>query len=133
MAKRIRETHETWKYLNQDNNFQQFMKDFLPYLQSNLQLIQVKDDKDSYQYYSCGQPHDARNPEWRPFQFMEEFCRKKKCDFETVKSMLEDRLYKRLQCGCQILTNPDDLRRKDLQRIFGLDFGISGQREFEIF
>jgi hypothetical protein len=132
MAKRMREAHETWKYLDQENNFQEFMKEFLPYLQSNLKLITVQDGKDSYQYYSCGQPHDPRNPAWRSFQIMETFCRKKKCDFEVVKSMIEDRLFKRLNCECEILTNTDDLRRKGLQRVFGLDVGGSGRREFEI-
>ena len=133
MAKRIREAHETWKYLSQENNFQKLMKEFLPYLQNNLKLIQVHGDRDSYQYYSCGQRHDPRNPEWRPFQNMETFCRKKKCDFEVVKSMIEDRLFKlKLKCECEILTNSDDLRRRSLQHVFGLDFGVPGRRELDI-
>ena len=132
MAKPIRPTHETWKYLNQDHNFQQFMKEFLPYLQNNLQMIQVHGNKSSYEFYSCGQPHDPRNPLWRPFQIMETFCRKKRFDFETVKGMIEDRIYKRLNCECEILTNHDDLRRKDLQRMYGMDFGEPGRRELDI-
>jgi len=83
MAQQIREAHETWTYLSQDDNFQKFMKEFLPYLQSNLKLIQVHNDNGGYEYYSCGRIHDSRNPEWQPFQFMEIFCRKKRCDFET--------------------------------------------------
>jgi hypothetical protein len=133
MAKKIRPAHETWKHLSQENNFQQFMKEFLPYLQSNLKLIKVQGDKDSYEYYSCGQPHDLRNPEWRPFQIMETFCRKKRCHFEVVKSMIEDRLFKlKLKCECEVLTNRDELRRKDLQRAFGMDFGTPGNRELDI-
>lgn len=132
MAKQIRPAHETWKHLSQDNNFQEFMKEFLPYLQSNLQLLQVHSDKDSYEFYSCGQPHDPRNPLWRPFQIMESFCRKKRCDFEVVKGMIEDQIYKRLQCECEILTNHDDLRRRDLQRMYGIDFGRPGRRELDI-
>ena len=132
MAKQIRPAHETWKHLSQENNFQQFMKEFLLYLQNNLQLIQVHGDKDSYEYYSCGQPHDAGNRLWRPFQIMERFCRKKRCDFEVVKSMIEDRIYKRLQCECEILTNHDDIRRRDLQMAYGIDFGEPGRRELDI-
>ena len=133
MAKPIRPAHETWKHLGQDNNFKEFMKEFLLYLQSNLQLIQVHGDKGSYEYHSCGQPsHDPRNPLWRPFQHMQEFCRKKRCDFEVVKNMIEDRLFKRLTCECEILTNPDDIRRRDLQRIYGMDFGEPGRRELDI-
>jgi hypothetical protein len=133
MAKQIRPAHETWKYLNQDNNFQQFMEEFLPYLQANLKLIQVHGDKDSYEYYSCGQPHDRRNPAWRPFQIMEAFCRKKRCDFETVRGMIEDRVFKKLICECEILTNPNDIRRKGLEQVFGVDFGRPGQRELDIY
>jgi len=132
MAKPIRPAHETWKYLSQDNNFQQFMKEFLPYLQNNLKLINVHGDKDSYEFYSCGQPHDPRNPLWRPFQIMESFCRKKRCDFEVVKGMIEDQIYKRLTCECEILTNPDDIRRRGLERSFGLDFGMPGRKELDI-
>jgi len=108
------------------------MKEFLKYLQDNLQLITVHNDKESYQYYSCGQSHDSSNPLWRPFQNMETFCRNKRCDFDVVKSMVEDQIYRRLQCECEILTNHDDLRRKDLQRIYGLDFGVPGRRELDI-
>jgi len=108
------------------------MKEFLPYLQNNLKLINVHGDKDSYEFYSCGQPHDPRNPLWRPFQIMESFCRKKRCDFEVVKGMIEDQIYKRLTCECEILTNPDDIRRRGLERSFGLDFGMPGRKELDI-
>ena len=66
------------------------MKEFLLYLKNNLQLIQVHDGKGSYEYYSCGHPHDPRDPDWQPFQHMQEFCRKNRCDFEVAKSMIED-------------------------------------------
>ena len=63
---------------------------------------------------------------------METFSRKKKCDFETVKGMIEDRLFMRLKCECEILTKRNDIRRKGLERTFGLDFGKPGRREFDI-
>lgn len=132
MAKPIRPAHETWKYLNQENNYQQFMRGLLAYLQKNLQVVKVHDGNSSYQYFSCGQPHDPRNPLWQPFHHMQEFCRKKRCDFEVVKGKIEDQIYKRLQCECELLTNKDDLRRKDLQRIYGMDFGRPGRRELDI-
>jgi hypothetical protein len=132
MAKHIREAHETWNYLSIDDNFQQFMKEFLPYLQSNLKLIKVHGDNDIYEYYDCGQPHDPRNSEWQPFKNMETFCRKKRCDFEVVKSMIEDRLFRlKLNCECEILTNRNEIKRRELEA-FGLDFGGSGRREFGI-
>ena len=132
MAKPIRPAHETWKYLNQEENFHRFMRELLAYLQENLQIIKVHDGKSSYQYYSCGHPHDPRNPDWRPFRHMQEFCRMKRYDFRVVKSMIEDRLFKKLICECEILTNPNDIRRRDLQRIYGMDFGMPGRRELDI-
>ena len=132
MAKPIRPAHETWKYLNQESNYQQFMRGLLAYLQENLQIIKVHDGKSSYQYYSCGQQHDPRNPAWRPFQYVQEFCRIKRCDFRVVMSLLEDRIKKRPKCECEILTDRDDLRRKELQRIYGMDFGKPGNRELDI-
>jgi hypothetical protein len=132
MAKRIRESRETWNYLSIEENFERFMKEFLPFLQNNLKLIKVHNDNGSYSFYSCGQPHDPRNPAWRPFQNMETFCRKKKCDFEVVKSMIEDRLFKlKLNCECEILTNRNNIKRRELEA-FGLDFGGSSRREFGI-
>jgi hypothetical protein len=46
--------------------------------------------------------------------------------------MIEDRLFKRLKCECEILTDKDELRRKDLQMTFGMDFGTPGNRELDI-
>jgi hypothetical protein len=109
------------------------MKELLPYLQSNLKLIKVHDDKGGYEYYSCGQPHDSRNPAWKPFQNLEACCREKRCDFETVKGMIEDRLYRKLICDCEILTNPYEIRRKGLEQVFGMDSGAPGNRKLDVF
>jgi hypothetical protein len=46
--------------------------------------------------------------------------------------MIEDKMFKRLQCECEILTNRDDLRRRDLQGMYGMDFGMPGRRELDI-
>ena len=108
------------------------MRELLAYLQENLQIINVHDGKSSYQYFSCGQPHDPKNTLWKPFQFVQEFCRMKRLDFRVVMSLLEDRIKKRPQCECEILTDRDDLRRKELQRIYGMDFGKPGNRELDI-
>lgn len=132
MAKPIRPAHETWKHFNQESVFQNFMKELLAYLQKNLQIIKVHDGKSSYQYYSCGQPHDPRNPLWQPFQHVQEFCRKKRCDFKTVKGMIEDKLFKKIICECEILTDRNEIRRKGLEQVFGMDFGVPGRREFDI-
>lgn len=45
MKQPIKPAYETWKYLSQDNNFQEFMKEFLMYLQDNLHLINVHSDR----------------------------------------------------------------------------------------
>lgn len=47
-------------------------------------------------------------------------------------SLMEDRIKKRPQCECEILTDKDELRRRDLQMTFGIDFGEPGNRELDI-
>jgi hypothetical protein len=56
----------------------------------------------------------------------------KRCDFRVVMSLMEDRIKKRPQCECEILTDRDDLRRKELQRVFGMGFGEPGNRGLDI-
>jgi hypothetical protein len=42
-------------------------------------------------------------------------------------------MFKTLTCECEILTNPYDIRRKDLVRMYGLGLGsVGGRREIEV-
>ena len=132
MVKRIRTAQETEKYLNQDDNWSDFMSRYLIYLRDNLQIVEVNSAKGSYQYYSCGQPHDPRNPNFRPFQHLQKFAQLNRCDFGTAKALLNFHILTRIGCECELLTNSKEIRRKDLERSFGLDFGGLGRKEFDL-
>ena len=56
----------------------------------------------------------------------------KRFDFRVVMSLIEGSIKKRLKCECEILTDKDELRRRDLQMTFGMDFGEPGQRDLDI-
>ena len=132
MVKRIRTAQETEKYLNQDDNWSNYMSGYLLYLRDNLQTIEVNSAKGSYQYLSCGQRHDPRNPNFRPFQHLQKFAQMNRCDFGTAKAFLNFHILTRIECECELLTNSKEVRRKDLERSFGLHFGGSGRKEFDL-
>ena len=62
--------------LYKPDKFQEFFKGFLELLQRNLQKREVvgHDRDQSYTIYTCGQPHDPRNPDWDPFKILKKYC-----------------------------------------------------------
>ena len=134
MAKRkqIRTNQETWKELSSKDNFQIFFKCFLQLLQKKLPKHEVIGHNYSYSYHTCGQRHDQRNREWKPFQNLEWYCKKKRYDFYAVKDIIEQRIGRKLLCECELLHDERTIRRKELERVFGVDFGGPGGREFDI-
>lgn len=53
--------------------------------------------------YTCGQDHDRRNPDWKPFQYLEQYCRKFGYDELIAREIVEEQIGRRLQCECQLL------------------------------
>ena len=125
--------HQTWTELSSNDNFQKFFKGFLELLQNKLPKHEVIGHKHSYSYYKCAQPHDRRNRDWKPFQNLEWYCKKKRYDFYAVKDMIEERIGRKLVCECELLHDERTMRRRELEQVFGVDFGGPGGREFDIF
>ena len=117
--------------LYKPGKFEIFFKGFLEFLQQNLQKREVVGHNQSYSVYTCGQPHDPRNPEWKPFKFLKKYCDKTGDHFDVAKSMIEDHLGRRLICECQILNDERAIRRRELEK-FGVDFGTPGKRELDL-
>ena len=67
MPKQIRTPDVTFLHLSQGDNFEQFMRGFLQYLQSKLKVIEVK-GKIDYQYYECGFYHGRPDQYWQRFK-----------------------------------------------------------------
>jgi len=96
----------TWTDLDQEPIFQKFMKEYLGLLQKYLKKVEVKREPHSSFYYSCGQIHDPRNPSWQPFKILSMICKKYNYDPLITRDIIEEKLYRRIECECQILGNP---------------------------
>ena len=46
--------------------------------------------------------------------------------------MIENRIGWEFICGCELLRKDKALRRMELERMFGVDFGAPGRKELDI-
>ena len=111
--------------------FNKFMKDYIQVLQREFKKVEVKGSNYTYSYYSCGQPHDPRNPDWEPFKILWQLCKTYEYDPFIVKEIIEDRIGRKLTCGGQVLNDERAIRRRKLEIAFGMDIS-SGRKEFDI-
>ena len=74
------------------------------------------------EYWNCGQEHDPRNWNWKPWQHLEQLCRKRGLDDFTVRDIIKEHLGRKLECECQVLYDERELRKEALKRQFGVDF-----------
>jgi hypothetical protein len=97
----------TWLRLNQDEYFHPFFREYLELLKSHLKRIQVMDHNGcfNHSYYTCGQDHDKRNREWKPFQLLERHCEAFGYDFIEARDMIQERIGRKLKCECELLRN----------------------------
>ena len=104
----------TWTDLDQEPLFQKFMKEYIDLLQNNLQKIKVKGDSSSTINYTCGHANDQRNPYWKPFKILSLICKKYNYDTLIARDIIEEKIYRRLECECQILGNQSQNRRMEM-------------------
>jgi hypothetical protein len=125
----MRTPDATWLDLRKPQRFQEFFQGLLEYLKSKLQLVTVAR---SHEYYTCGQLHEKWNQHWKPFQHLWAYCEKTGHDFYEAKDMIEERIGRNLICECELLNDEKAIRRKELQTMFGVDFGPPGARDLDI-
>ena len=91
--------------LYQPEVYKQFMQGYLQLLRGNLKRYKVMDQNGDLRElrYSCGQNHDLRNPNWKPFQYLEQICLKCGYDDMEARDVIEERIGRRLECECQLL------------------------------
>ena len=104
----------TWTDLDQEPILQKFMKEYLDLLQNNLQKVEAKGNSYNTSYYKCDQAHDPRNPSWQPFRLLSQICKKYNYDPLIARDIIEEKIYRRLECECQILGNQSHNRRMEL-------------------
>jgi hypothetical protein len=115
---KIRSVHMTNLYLSVPKNLKKFLSEFRQILKDNFQVITVEGEK----RYTCGQDHTRFNPNWEPFQHLERFCLEQGLDDFEVRDFLKEYLQRPIICECHILHDPREFRKRDLARMFGLDF-----------
>jgi hypothetical protein len=98
----------TWVKLSSDVNFQKFMRGYIQLLRESLKLVTIIDQRGnpSRSYYTCGQDHDQRNADWKPFRLLKQYCQKHGLDDYDAKELIEDRIGRRLVCECELVGGP---------------------------
>jgi hypothetical protein len=124
---------KTFLDLNQPHIFGPFFAGYLELLREKLSQVDViSTSGQKYSYITCGQDHHRRNPNWKPWRYLEWYCDKMKYDFFEARDMIFSRIGRKLDCECEFLRNDDEIRRRRLET-FGVDFGEPGNRDFDIF
>ncbi len=97
-----------------DEETRKQLNGLLDFLKNNLQKVEVKGDLRSCSYYTCGQAHDRRNPNWKPFNNLEAYCKKEGLNPAGIRDMIENRMGRRVECECQILNTDKEVKRRRL-------------------
>ena len=130
MPKPILSPDATYLELNKPSEFQRFFLGLMELLKRKLQRVNVGDS--GHYYYTCGEIHDRCNKNWDPFVNLWSYTDRKQLDFYVVKDLIEEHLGRELECECKILGDKKVIRRRELQKQFGVDFGEPGERGVEI-
>ena len=115
---KIRSVHMTNLYLSVPENLEKFLREFRQILKDNFQIIIVAGEE----RYTCGQEHTRLNPDWEPFKHLERYCVEQGLDDFEVRDFLKEYLQRPIICECDILIDRRKQRKRDLERIYGLDF-----------
>ncbi len=95
------------------------MRDYRQILTSQFQNVRIEGGGE---YWTCGQEHDPRNWNWKPWYHLERLCRKRGVNDFAVREILEENLGRKLDCECQVLFDERELRKEAPRRQFGVDF-----------
>ena len=68
----------------------------------------------------------------KPFKLLWNYSERKGYDFFVARDIIFERLGLNLICECQMLRDDKKLRRMELEKMFGVDFGESGRRGLDI-
>lgn len=115
---KMRTVHMTNLYLSVPENLEKFLTEFRQILRDNFQIITIEGEE----RYTCGQEHTRLNPDWEPFKHLERYCLEQGLDDFEVRDFLKEYLQRKIICECHILYDPREVRKRDLERMYGLDF-----------
>ena len=128
---KMRTPDHTRLNLSQEKFYRPFIN-YIKILHENLKQVKHIGHNYSYKTYSCGKLHDERNPSWKPFRLLWDFSECKGYDFFVARDIIFERLDRTLVCECEMVRDDEKLRRLELEKMFGVDFGESGRRELDL-
>lgn len=123
MSNSILSPDATYLELNNPGEFQRFFRGYIDLLKIKFQRINVGGS--GHYYFTCGEIHDRCNHNWNPFGHLWSYAERKQLDFYVVKDLIEEHLGRELECECEILRDEKAIRRRELQKQFGVDLGLS--------
>ena len=106
-------------HISEPGALETIMRDYRRILTNNFQKIIIEGGGE---YWICGQDHDLRNWNWKPWQHLEGLGRKRGLDYFAVRDILIEQIGRKLECECQILYDERELRKEALKRQFVGDF-----------
>ena len=120
---RMRTPDHTRSNFGQEKYYGPFIKGYIKILQSNFQQVEHIGRTYSYKTYICGQLHDRRNPNWKPFRHLWDYSERTGYDFYVVRDIIFERIGRKLVCECEMLRDDKKRRQLELESMFGVDFG----------
>ena len=129
---RMRTPDHTRSNLGQEKYYGPFIKNYIKILQSNLKQVKHIENNYSYKTFTCGEPHDRQNPNWKPFKILWDYSERAGYDFFVARDIIFERLGRKLICECEMLRDDKKHRRMELESMFGVDFGEKGDRGLEL-
>ena len=83
---KMRTPDHTRSNLSREKYYRPFMDGYIKLLQSNLKQVKHIGHNYSYTTYTCGEPHDRQNPNWKPFKILWDYCERNVGWSEMMKS-----------------------------------------------
>jgi len=114
-----RTAYGTYLYFAEPIVLKTFLRDYRKILMDNFQRVRIEGGGE---YWTCGQEHDPRNWNWKPWQYLERMCQKRGLDDFAARDILKEHLERKLECECLVLYDERELRKEALRRQFGVDF-----------
>ena len=129
---KLRTPDHTRLILNHDKYYRPFIDGYIKLLQSSLKQVEHYGHNYRYTAYTCGEPHNKRNPNWKPFGLLWKYCERTGYDFFVVQDILFERIGRKQVCECEMLQDNEKRRRLELESMFGVDFSGSGGKGLEL-
>jgi len=77
----MRTPDHTWIDLGQEKYYRPFIDGYFKILQTQLKQVKHIGHNYSYMTYTCEEAHDERNPNWKPFKLLWNYCERTGYDF----------------------------------------------------